>query len=137
MLLPRGLRVLVVQDTPDPIGTLAQALGSAGHTVELTANALAALESVRLSRPAVVVLDTCSEQAQEYPSARRIHEASFGRRPFIVALGESEGAQARIQARTAGIDLYLSRPFDMNTLLLLLGRFQTIIDDMEGFDPVI
>ncbi|MGZ6132106.1 MAG: response regulator, partial [Myxococcaceae bacterium] len=53
----RARRVLVVDDDPDILQTLALCLSTEGYRVQMAANGKDALEVLALERPAIILLD--------------------------------------------------------------------------------
>jgi DNA-binding response OmpR family regulator len=133
----RGLRVLVVEDDWACAETLAYSLRAAGHEVEIAPDGLSALEAIRAARPHVVLLDLTLPGLDGYAVAVGVHEQHAPMRPLLVALTGQSDDESRRRSREAGIDLHLVKPADPEKLHQLLRRFQSVVEDVDGFDPMI
>ncbi len=112
-------RVLVVDDEVDSATMLATILGMRGHQTQVAHDGEAALEAARAFEPDVVLLDLGLPKMNGYEVARRIRDASDGRRVLLVALTGYEADPERLEH--AGFDRHLIKPPDMDTLTKLLG----------------
>lgn len=114
---------------------LADSLRSAGHEVVIAQDERTALELARLKQPDVVFFEVAQPDLDGYAVARGIQELFAWRRPLLVAFSAQPDQQPNYRSREAGIDLLLGKPVDLGLLRGLLRRFQSILQDMEGFDP--
>ena len=131
----RGLRVLMVADMSEPAAVLAVHVRADGHDVVLAADSRSALAAAQTALPDVVFLDLDLPGLDADALTKQIQSFSSWRRPLLIVL--SEGEQEPRRAQPAGIDLHLVKPVDLDMLQRLLQRFQAIVQDIEGFDPVI
>jgi CheY-like chemotaxis protein len=115
-------RVLIVDDEPEVVRTLAEVYGKAGYQVETAADARAALGSIASATPDAVVIDfrlpgmsgedLYEAIAQQYPDLS-------GRCIVVAANPQNDLLQAFV-GRT-GVPL-LVKPFDIDDSLHLLHR---------------
>lgn len=133
---PGGLRILVVVDPTEAGPSLADALRPAGHEVILVPDGPTAVAAAPVDQPDVVVLDGLGSEARQ-TVARALHAQSAWRRPFLIALADAADEEAVRRAEEAGLDLLLPRPIDVGRLLWVLRRFQSIVADVQSFDPMI
>jgi DNA-binding NarL/FixJ family response regulator len=106
----RSALVLIVDDVPDNLQLLHDALDAACHTVLVATHGEAALQRARLSLPDVILLDAVMPGMDGFEVARRL-KADFVTRPipivFMTGLTESEHVVAAFAA--GGAD-YVTKP---------------------------
>lgn len=102
--------VLIVDDQPDNLALLHDALDEAGYTVLVATDGDAALQRARLSLPDVILLDAVMPGLDGFEVARRL-KAAFATRAipivFMTGLTESEHVVAAFAA--GGAD-YVTKP---------------------------
>jgi CheY-like chemotaxis protein len=116
------LRVLVVDDCPDNRNTLDMLLRAVGHDVLLAADGPSALEAFRASRPHVVLLDIALPGLDGWEVGRRLRGQDGGRSVLLVALTGFGRKEDEARSLRAGFDAHLTKPADLEDLLLLLAR---------------
>ncbi len=111
-----GRRVLVVDDTAGAAKITAKLLELLGHTVEIAHTGRSAIDQCPVFRPEIVMLDVSLPDVDGFEVAGRMRLLSETKDALIVALtGHNEDSHRR-RARAAGIDEYLVKPVDMNSL---------------------
>jgi CheY-like chemotaxis protein len=114
----KQLRILVVDDAPDTVTSLALLLGRCGHHVYTTMSSLAALELLKIFPIDVVLLDFLMPEADGFSVARRLPGSAH--RPAIIGIsGDLDAANA---AAASGIEYFLTKPVKFSELQDLLGR---------------
>ena len=124
LVLPRQLRVLVVDDDVDTTDSLTMILRLWGHDVRSAYNGETALRLAANERPDVVLLDVAMPTMTGYEVAHRIHRSrSFRQTRLIAVSGYAEDAH-QSRCREAGFDDFLAKPLDLVKLksLLLVER---------------
>jgi len=119
----RPLRILIADDDPDTVLTLATLLRLEGHEVREELGGREALEAESVFRPDVVLLDIGMPQVTGYEVARQLREryAREGKRgPLLVAVTCYQQASDKILAELCGFDHHVGKPFDARALLKLL-----------------
>jgi two-component system CheB/CheR fusion protein len=119
-----SLRILIADDDPDTVLTLATLLRLEGHEVREELGGREALETEREFRPDAVLLDIGMPSVNGYEVARQLRErhAREGRRgPLIIAVTCYQQPSDRILAELCGFDHHLGKPFDAPALLKLLS----------------
>jgi CheY-like chemotaxis protein len=111
--------VLVVDDEPDQVLTLAVLLRDAGHRVECATNALFALTLARDFRPQFVFLDIGMPYMDGYEAARRFRTAFPDARMF--AITGRAGEEARRRSFAAGFEDHLVKPLDVAVVEKILA----------------
>lgn len=114
-------RVLIVDDNADATDSLAAVLELEGHEVISAYAGPEALDMVRDKRPEVVLLDIGLPGMDGYVVAERIRVMEGGANVRIVALTGYGQAEDRKRALENGFDFHLTKPVDLDQLLLLLN----------------
>jgi CheY-like chemotaxis protein len=120
------LRVLVVDDDPDTVNTLAFILRDEGYVVQPVYSGDEAVSRVRVFRPDVIIQDIAVPGISGYAVAQAIRY-SFPdvRRPLMIAIsGIWKQLPDRKVAEQMGFDEYLTKPCDPKALLRLLDDFR-------------
>jgi CheY-like chemotaxis protein len=127
--MPKGLRVLLVEDNAESAATLATLLRMNGHDVRMAQDGLAALDEAQGVQPDVVLLDIgLPGDMDGFEVAKRLQEQRVEKKPLLVAVTAFSGDADRRHSEEVGIDLHLVKPADPDRLLGLLKRFQRVLD---------
>ncbi|HEX7116524.1 MAG TPA: response regulator [Steroidobacter sp.] len=119
-LAPR--RILLADDNPDALESLAMLLECDGHQVWKAADGAQAIELAAKWRPDLVLLDLGMPVIDGYEAARRMRAQSWGKDMMIVALsgwGQNSDVQ---RSRECGFDTHLVKPASSEALAQLLAR---------------
>jgi PAS domain S-box-containing protein len=114
-------RVLVVDDTPDSVRTLAALLRADGNQVETAADGMEALEKAHAFKPDIVLLDLGLPKMNGYDVCRSIRQQPWGRGIFIVAVTGWGQSDDRSRTRAAGFNDHLVKPIDYEVVRKLLA----------------
>jgi signal transduction histidine kinase len=117
-----GRRILVADDNPDALASLAAVLQLQGHEVFSAANGTQALECADRYRPEVALLDIGMPLLDGYEVARRIRAQPWGAQVTLLALTGWGQEPDRRRSQSAGFDQHLVKPLDLARLNELLGR---------------
>jgi CheY-like chemotaxis protein len=118
---PTPLRVLVVDDWPDTVESMATLLRLWGHDVRIAHDGPAALSLADSYRPDVVLLDVGLPGIDGFEVARRMRNNPRLNGILLVCLsGYGRENDARL-AREAGCDLHLLKPVEPDILQRLLA----------------
>jgi len=121
----RAVRVLVVNDYPDNVASMALLLRLCGHEVEVALGGAAALRVAQAQRPDAVLLDISKPGMDGYQVARKLR-AMFRDKPLLLVAITAHGFEEdRRRCEEAGFDLHLVKPADpleVENLLRELGR---------------
>jgi two-component system, OmpR family, response regulator MprA len=107
--------VLIVDDDPPVLRTLARTLGAEGYDTELAADGGAALAAVERHAPDVIVLDAVMPGIDGLAVARRLRAKGMG--TPILMLTARDAVADRVAGLDAGADDYLVKPFAAEELL--------------------
>jgi DNA-binding NtrC family response regulator len=115
-----ALRILVVEDEPDLRAAVAEGLREAGHSVEVAADGAEGLTQITSSVFDVVITDVNLPKLDGVSLLKRIRSESPSTSVVLVtAFGEV--AQAVAALKEGAYD-YLTKPFELDELLLRLGH---------------
>ena len=107
-------RILVVDDEPNILATLAPLLRSRGYEVNTAMSGHAALESVERDSPDLIVLDLGLPDMDGVDVTRLVRD---GRSTPIVVLSARGAEGDKVRALDAGADDYVTKPFGTEELL--------------------
>jgi CheY-like chemotaxis protein len=120
------LSILIVDDDPDTVDSLADFLTLSGYAVRKANSATSALQEIAADMPDVVFLDIGMPGMDGWELADRLNKAA--KPMFLVAITGHSDEEDREQSINCGIHLHLVKPADPALLLDVLKRFeQTIV----------
>lgn len=108
--MPKGVRVLVVDDNRDAAESLARMLQLMGHSAVFVTDPAAAMPTLRSLQPDIVFLDLGMPQIDGFQLARRIRAECGLDNPCLVALTGYGAAGDRAKTRHSGFDAHLLKP---------------------------
>jgi PAS domain S-box-containing protein len=115
-------RVLVVDDDPGVVDSMAVLLQLEGHEVRAAASGEAALALAREFRPRVVLLDIGLQGMDGYQVARHLRaQQAADEKLCLVAVTGYGHEEARARSEDAGFDRHLVKPVDPEALCELLA----------------
>jgi two-component system, OmpR family, response regulator len=122
---PKGkrlpLRVLIADDDRDTAMTLAMVLRDEGHEVHTTLRGDEVLDSCRLLRPDVVIIDINMPGMSGYAVARELRERHGTLAPLMIAIsGVWTRSSDRLVGTAVGFDHYLLKPCEPKEVLRLI-----------------
>jgi PAS domain S-box-containing protein len=115
-------RVLIVDDNPDALETLAVLLRLLGYEVHTAHDGLEAVGAVSVLRPDVVLMDIGLPKLNGHEAARRIRQQPGGNDVVLIALTGWGQEEDRRRSREAGFDHHLVKPAEIDELQRLLVR---------------
>jgi len=111
-------RILIVDDEPNILTAISFLLSQKGYEIEKAVNGKQALQKAEATIPDIVILDVMMPEMDGFQVARRLRQkAKFDnlRIVFLTARGTQED---RFQGYETGGEVYLTKPFDNDELLL-------------------
>jgi ribonuclease P protein subunit RPR2 len=124
---PEGLRLLVVDDDPSTRALLRTTFEVADFDVEEASDARSARASIRARAPSVLVLDIAMPGLSGLAFCEELKADPATRSVSVVLLsGVAEGTEEN--ARAAGADAFLRKPFSPLALL-------TVVERLSGAEP--
>jgi CheY-like chemotaxis protein len=116
------IRVLVVDDELVSRLTLCQLLQLSGYFCAMTTNGAQALELVPSFRPQAIIMDLMMPVLDGFETTRQLKENEETRHIPIVALTASTTPEDHQEATDAGVDAFLTKPINLDQLLLHLRK---------------
>jgi DNA-binding response OmpR family regulator len=115
---PDVLRVIVADDDPDTVWTLATILRHEGHTVQGVHSGEDVLKAARFLKPDVVVLDLHMPGMSGYAVAQELRNMFYPlRAPLLIAISGTWNRTAdRMLSQSIGFDHHLAKPCDPQEL---------------------
>lgn len=125
-------RVLVVEDEPALLETLAYALGKQGYAVSTANDGLLALEVARKEHPDLVILDVMLPRLDGFEICRILRQETSV--PILMLTARTEEVD-KVVGLEVGADDYLTKPFSMRELVArvkaLLRRVRLVREEMR------
>lgn len=117
-------RILIADDERDTVQTLTSLLELEGHVVSGAYTGNEVLQTMRITRPDVLILDIALPGLSGYAVAQVIRHTFVDlRRPLMIAISGmwKESADRRV-ADQVGFDHYLVKPCDPKKVVRLIGE---------------
>ncbi|MBI4454844.1 MAG: response regulator transcription factor [Acidobacteria bacterium] len=125
-------RILIVEDEKDIAELIGFHLSRAGFHTDVCHQAFTALESIRKSRPSLVILDLMLPDMDGIEICKRLKLQEATQDLPVLILTARSGERDRILGLELGADDYVSKPFSPRELVL---RVRAILRRMEGRGP--
>lgn len=127
------LRMLIADDDRDTAMTLAMVLRDEGHEVHTTLRGDEVLDSCRLLRPDVVIIDINMPGMSGYAVARELRERHGTLAPLLIAIsGVWTRTSDRLVGTAVGFDHYLLKPCEPREVLRLIEPLRSGEADSSG-----
>src|SRR5947209_15855072 len=106
--------VLVVDDDPDILQTLALCLSTEGYRVVMASNGKEALDLLGTEKPACILLDLMMPVMDGWQFVAELDQRGMRKAPLLILSADRavQGHAARLHA-----DAFLAKPFDLDDLL--------------------
>jgi PAS domain S-box-containing protein len=114
--------IMIVDDHPDGVRTLAELLAAQGHDVVMAENGASALAMAAGRSIDAFILDIGLPDMDGHELARRLRASPEGRDALLVALTGYGQAQDRLRSREAGFDHHFVKPADSVALSAVLAQ---------------
>jgi len=130
-----GARILIVDDEPNILGTVAPLLRARGYEVFSAMSGRAGLESVERDKPDLVVLDLGLPDIDGVEVCRQIRETTNV--PIVVL--SARGAEGdKVGALDAGADDYVTKPFGAEELLARIrASLRRVETPVPASEPIV
>jgi PAS domain S-box-containing protein len=138
----RGIHVLTVDDEPDALALVSEALEAAGARVTTAQSAESALEKLVVETPDVIVADLGMPKMDGFAFIERLrrHDNSRVREVPAAALTAYARSEDRMKALQAGFQIHLAKPIDpaeLVTTIASLARRVVVRNRDSGPGPTI
>ncbi|AFL74888.1 PAS domain-containing protein [Thiocystis violascens] len=121
-VIASGRRILLADDNPDVLESLAMLLELMGHEVRTARNGLEAVATATTFQPDLILLDLGMPELDGYDTCRRLRAAPSGHAGVMIAAISGWGQDRHKEAtRAAGFDRHLVKPVDIGALTCLLN----------------
>ncbi|HZX97172.1 MAG TPA: response regulator transcription factor [Myxococcales bacterium] len=121
-----GRLVLVVDDDPDILQTLALCLSTEGYRVLMAANGRQALDLLLKEKPACILLDLMMPVMDGWQFVGELETRGWRKTPLLI-LSADRAVQGHAQKLKA--EAYLAKPFDLDELL---GKVSQLTGGPDG-----
>ena len=118
----RKLRVLVADDDHDLVLSLTTLLRAEGHDAFGVHHGGDVVDTVAEFAPDALLLDIGMPKMSGYDVARTLRERYGSARPVLIAITGRAGFADRQQARAAGFEHHVAKPYEPHSLLRLIGE---------------
>lgn len=123
---PSPGRILIVDDTPANIQTLAATLKERGYQISVATNGKQALEVVERVRPDLILLDVMMPEMDGFETCRRLKASEAWRAiPVIFLTAKTETADIVRGFELGAVD-YVGKPFNAHELLARVHTHLTV-----------
>lgn len=109
--------VLVVNDQEPVRQAVVRSLQAHGFRVRAATTSREVLESARLDRPDLILMDMDPPAIDGWEAARRIKADPVTKHILVVAMSEHAQTETRNQAMRVGCDAFAVKPFDVEHLV--------------------
>lgn len=121
-----GMRVLIIEDEPDLLRSLAMALRDEGYAVDTAADGAEGLFNAESVAYDAIVLDVMLPKLDGWQVLSRLRKS---RKTPVLMLTARDTSRDRVRGLDAGADDYLVKPFDLGELL---ARLRALIRRAAG-----
>ncbi|MBT3891673.1 MAG: response regulator transcription factor [Planctomycetaceae bacterium] len=111
-----GSSILVIDDNPDILNTVAFALKQAGYDVSTANNGEDGLSLAYDTKPALIVLDMMMPKRSGFLVIESLRK-DYDKPIKIIMMTANEGERHESYAELLGVDEYLHKPFTMELLV--------------------
>jgi len=134
------MKTLIADDDRDLRETLAVLLRFEGYDVVEAANGMEAWHQFEQSRFTLVLTDWMMPKLDGLELCRRIRATEHPYYPYVILLTALKGKDHFLQAMSAGIDDFISKPFDADELrakLHVAQRIATLQDRVKRLEGIL
>lgn len=132
--------VLVVDDQPESLVAMGEALRPIGYQVWEASNGEAGISLARAQQPDVILLDVIMPGIDGFEVCRRLKSDEETRLLPVVFLTGLDSREARLQGLEAGATDFLSKPFDLTELEVRvrnLVNFRRLTEDLDNAEQML
>ena len=119
---PTKAKILVVDDKPENLHLLAEALGNRGYEVKGVINGKMALMVANFVVPDLILLDVVMPGMDGYQVCQQLKANEVTKEIPIIFLSASNDSEDKVKALQAGGVDYVNKPFQIDEVLLRIGN---------------
>ena len=128
--MPKGKKILVVDDSPTVRKLIAGKLEKSGHNVVCAVDGVDALAKMEEGMPDLVLLDITMPRMDGYEVCKQIRANPEGKNLPVVMISGKDGFFDKVRGRMAGTSGYVTKPFGPETLMKALETY-LLPDEVE------
>ncbi|HZE63492.1 MAG TPA: ATP-binding protein [Pyrinomonadaceae bacterium] len=117
-----GIQVLVVDDDKDTLELLTAALKQRSASVTAVSSAAAAMDSIRASKPHVLISDIAMPGEDGYDLIKKVIALELAPKISAIAITAYAKEEDRERALLAGYQRYLSKPVELGEFILAVAE---------------
>ncbi len=121
--------ILVVEDNLDNYELVRAILEFAGYDTFLAVNGRDGVNAARKQKPDLILMDMALPEMDGWDATKRIREDPETARIPMIAITAHTLPMERKRALDAGVDAYLSKPFDANQFIQLV---ESTLENSKG-----
>ncbi len=121
------MKILIAEDSPTYRLMLEKELQDLGHTVVIGRDGEEAWDTLRRTDISLVISDWVMPSLDGLELCRRIRAAKRPRYVYFILLTSQEGKSSYMEAMEAGVDDFITKPFDPDQLRTRLNVAERII----------
>ncbi len=121
--MPKGKKILVVDDSPTVRKLISGKLEKSGHVVVCAVDGVDALAKLEEDMPDLVLLDITMPRMDGYEVCKQIRANAAGRNLPVVMISGKDGFFDKVRGRMAGTSGYVTKPFGPETLMKALETY--------------
>ena len=118
-----SLRILLIDDNPDVVSSLALWLELAGHQIKSASNGAEGLYIAESFHPEIVLLDIGLPDMDGYEAARQIRSLPDGGKMLVIAMSGYAPVPEQSNKEKPNIDHYLNKPPKLSQLRQLINDY--------------
>ncbi len=121
--MPKGKKILVVDDSPTVRKLISGKLEKSGHVVICAVDGVDALAKLEEGMPDLVLLDITMPRMDGYEVCKQIRSNPAGKNLPVVMISGKDGFFDKVRGRMAGTSGYVTKPFGPETLMKALETY--------------
>ncbi|HQZ95705.1 MAG TPA: response regulator [Pyrinomonadaceae bacterium] len=130
LAMPKGKKILVVDDSPTVRKLISGKLEKSGHLVVCAVDGVDALAKLDEGMPDLVLLDITMPRMDGYEVCKQIRANPAGKNLPVVMISGKDGFFDKVRGRMAGTSGYVTKPFGPETLMKALETY-LLPDEVE------
>ena len=116
-------KILIIEDEQDIVKTIKMSLEMAGYEILAAGDGIEGLEKARSGGPDLIILDLMLPKLDGYRVARMLKfDEKHKSIPIIVLTARAQEEDKKL-AKEAGVDVFITKPFDLEFLLKKIKEF--------------